>query len=320
MNEPRHQVLPINGIRMHFVEQGKGPLVLLCHGWPELWYSWRHQLQALADAGFRAVAPDMRGYGETSAPEPVEAYSMFHLVGDMVGLVEALGEERAIIVGHDWGAAVAWTSALMRPDVFDAVAGLSVPHRQRGPADPMAMLRASGSENYYWMYFQRPGVAESEFERDVRVSLRKVLFGLSGNASDPAAMGMLAPGGGFLDGHVDPEHLPGWLTEKDLATYVSAFERTGFRGGLNWYRNMSLNWALASPWQGAKIRQPSLFIAGSVDPVIAGKRGKAGLQSMRETVLNVQELILDGAGHWIQQERAREVSEALVRFVESVRS
>ena len=313
--ELEHHVLSVNGIRMHVAAQGQGPLVVLCHGWPELWYSWRHQLAALAAAGFRAVAPDMRGYGETEAPADVEAYSAFHLAGDIVALVSALGASTAIIVGHDWGASVAWTCALLRPDVFPAVAALSVPHRGRAPGEPLSMLRQSGYGDYYWLYFQEPGVAEAEFEADVRASMRKILVCLSGDAPPGSeSIGRIPKGGGFLAGREAPAQLPSWLSEADLDTYVAAFERTGFRGGLNWYRNITRNWELQAPWQDARIRQPALFMAGTRDGVLAGKRGAASLANMRVSVPNVDIRLIDGAGHWIQQERPQEVSDALVAF------
>jgi pimeloyl-ACP methyl ester carboxylesterase len=319
MSELEHRYLDVNGIRMHVAEQGKGPLVLLCHGWPELWYSYRHQLPALAAAGFRAVAPDMRGYGETSAPEQVSAYSLLHLVGDMVALVTALCESSAVVVGHDWGAPVAWACAQMRPDVFRAVSAMSVPYRGRGPAEPLEMLRKSGWGDYYFLYFQEPGVAEAELERDVRTSVRTILFGLSGDAPPGSeALGRVPAGSGFLDGCANPEQLPPWLTEQDVDTFVAAYARTGFRGGLNWYRNLSRNWALSSPWQGAKITQPALFIAGTRDPVNFGRRGVQALANMEVAVPNLRKLILEGAGHWIQQERPREVNQALISFLQSL--
>jgi pimeloyl-ACP methyl ester carboxylesterase len=196
---------------MHLAEQGAGgPLVVLCHGFPESWYSWRHQLRALAEAGFHAVAPDQRGYGQTSAPEPVDAYTLLHLVGDVVGLLDALGEPTAAIVGHDWGAPVAWHAALFRPDIFTAVAGLSVPPPFRGRGRPLDTLRDSGISNFYWQYFQTPGVAEAEFERDVDDTLRRILGGLG--AADrprgPDEVLTLPEGGGFLDMLRRPERLP----------------------------------------------------------------------------------------------------------------
>lgn len=319
MSALEHRYLDVNGIRMHVAVQGEGPLVVLCHGWPELWYSYRHQLPALAEAGFRAVAPDMRGYGESTAPDDVGAYSLLHLVGDVVGLVHALGESSAVVVGHDWGAPVAWACAQLRPDMFRAVAAMSVPHRGRSPREPLEMLRQSGYGDYYLLYFQQPGVAEAEFEPDVRTSMRKILVGLSGDApSGSEGFGLVPAGGGFLTGRMAPEQLPDWLTEHDLDTFVAAFERTGFRGGLSWYRNMSRNWELTAPWQDAKIEQPALFIAGSRDPVNFGRRGVQAMANMEVAVPRVQKLILDGAGHWIQQERPREVNEALIAFLTSL--
>jgi pimeloyl-ACP methyl ester carboxylesterase len=318
MDEPKHYSVATNGITMQVTERGEGPLVVLCHGWPESAFSWRHQIPALAAAGYRVVAPDMRGYGGTSAPQEVLAYTLFHLVGDIVGLVEALGEREAVVVGHDWGANVAWGCALLRPDMFRAVAALSVPHRPRGPAEPLAMLRAAGLENFYWMHFQEPGVAEAEFERDVDASLRKILFGLSspvreGERRHPLD---LPPGCGLLDVLTAPDGLPPWMSEDELCVFVAQFRRTGFRGGLNWYRNIDRNWELLAPWAGATIRQPALFIAGSRDPVIRGTLGERTLAAMDPAVPGLRrKLILDGAGHWIQQERPEEVTAELLGFL-----
>ena len=274
MHHVNYQTLVANGVKMHVTEQGTGKLVLLCHGWPELAFSWRHQLAALAEAGFRAVAPDMRGFGQSEAPQDVEAYSLLHTVGDMVALVAALGETEAVIVGHDWGAPVAWTAAMLRPDLFRAVVALSVPHRARAPVAPLAGLRAMGIETFYWQYFQTPGVAEAELEADVGASLRRILFTGSGDAPLGRTLDLLLPkGGGFLDLTINPETLPDWLTQSDLETMVAAYRRTGFRGGLNYYRNIDRNWELLAPWQGAKIRQPAMFIAGTRDVVIASPMG-----------------------------------------------
>lgn len=195
-----HRIVEVNGIKLHVAEQGSGPLVLFCHGWPEAWLSWKHQLPALAAAGYRAVAPDMRGYGESAAPLEVAEYTLLHHVGDMVGLVAALGERSAIIVGHDWGANVAWTGALLRPDLFPAVVAMSVPFRRRSPAPPLATLRKSGQENFYWFYFQTER-AEAEFERDLPTTFRRLFAGTGGSLT-------VAPGHGFLDAFTDPERLP----------------------------------------------------------------------------------------------------------------
>jgi pimeloyl-ACP methyl ester carboxylesterase len=312
-----HRVVATNGIHMQIAEQGEGPLVVLCHGWPELGRSWRHQLAPLAAARYRAVAPDMRGYGQTDAPADIAAYTLMHLVGDIVGLVAALGEKEAIIVGHDWGAIVAWAAAMMRPDLFRTVAIMSVPRPVRGPDAPLKLLRAAGANSFYWIYFQEPGVAEAEFERDIPGTFRKLI---AGALSDPTGKRrsplILAPGGGFLDGVVAPASLPAWFTEADLAAVVAEYTRTGFRGGLNWYRNIDRNWELTAPWEGTLIHQPTLFIAGTRDPVIAGPMGEAALRQMPQIVPGLKrQVLVDGAGHWIQQERPTEVNAALIGFL-----
>ncbi len=321
MTEPilqQHDV-SANGIRIHYAEQGTGPLVLLCHGFPEGWYSWRDQLTALAAAGYRAVAPDMRGYGRTEAPAEVSSYTLLDIVGDMVGLVAALGEKQAMIVGHDWGANIAWHATLFRPDVFPAVAALSVPFRQRGPAPPLAMLRKAGFLNHYWFHFQEPGVAEAEFERDPRAALRRVLYSISGDAPPATRKLTLQPGKGWLANTLDPARLPDWLTDADLDHMTAEFSRSGFRGGLNWYRNIDRNWELTAPWAGARIGQPALFIAGSEDPVISFGSGAVALQTLPAAVPGLKRrLLIDGAGHFIQQERPRLVNDAILQFLAGV--
>ena len=310
-----------NGITLRITEQGSGPLVLLCHGWPELGYSWRHELPALARAGYHAVAPDMRGYGGSSVPGDTAAYAITDLVGDMVALVAALGESRACIVGHDWGATVAWSAALMRPDLFRAVAALSVPNRPRNPAGPpLALLRAAGMENFYWFYFGREGVAEAEFERDAASAIRRVLFYGSGDAPENGGgmSLMVPPGGGFLDRSPDPVTLPPWLSDADVEVYAAAFRKNGFRGPFSWYRNIDRNWALLAPFQGAKVTPPALFIAGTRDAVIASPMGRAALDKLEEGVPNLRDKVLvPGAGHWIQQERPNEVNTALIGFLQT---
>jgi pimeloyl-ACP methyl ester carboxylesterase len=313
-SELTQRSLGVNGIQMHITEQGQGPLVVLCHGWPELGRSWRHQLRALAAAGFHAVAPDMRGYGRTDAPSDVTAYTIFHLVGDIVALVSALGEQQAYVVGHDWGATVAWSAAWMRPDVFPAVVGMSVPARVRAAQPPMQALRNAGQHDFYWLYFQEPGVAEAEFERDPEDTLRRLLLSLK------RENGLNVPAGtGFLDGMQSPDTLPGWLSQSDLDAIVDEFRRTGFRGGLNWYRNFDRNWELTAPFAGVTIRQPSLFIAGTHDAAIRGPVGEAALAQMPQVAPGLRrQVLIQGAGHWINEERPDEVNAELIRFLRAL--
>ena len=319
MTEPSLQTLDVNGLRMQVAMQGSGPLVLLCHGFPELWISWRAQLSALAAAGYRAVAPDMRGYGGTTAPEDPTAYTLLHLVGDMVELVKQLqapGEKQAVIVGHDWGAPVAWNSAMLRPDLFRAVVGMSVPFSPPGPVNLLEGLRKAGINTFYMQYFQTPGVAEAELERDVAASIRRLNYNGSGDGPDRIAFGLLKPNQGLLDDLVEPEVLPSWLSPEDVAYFVDEFSRTGFRGGLNWYRNITRSWELLAPWRGTVIRQPSMFIAGARDDVIKFPSSQPQIANFINTLPGLRGChILDGAGHWIQRERASAVNDLLVRFL-----
>ena len=313
-----------NNIHMRYAEIGSGPLVLFCHGWPESWYSWRHQLQAVSAAGFRCVAPDMRGYGGTEAPEPIDQYTLFHLVGDMTELVKVVsekngGETKAIIVGHDWGAPVAWHAALWRPDLFTAVCAMSVPYAPPGYVDILSALEKLGINDFYLQYFQKPGVPEAELQQDIRGALRRLYFTASGDLVEKDKGFGRLPGGTLLGNTVDPEKLPSWLTEADLDYYTGEFSRAGFRGGLNWYRNLRRNWEFAGPWRGQPIRQPSLFIAGSRDGVLRFPAAKAQMDAYPTTLPGLRgSHILEGAGHWVQQEQPAEVNKLLIDFLKGL--
>ncbi len=318
MPELKHRFIETNGIRMHIAEQGEGPLVVLCHGFPECWYSWRHQLSALSEAGYHTVAPDQRGYGQTDQPEAVEAYDIFQLTGDIAGLVNALCEDKAIIIGHDWGANVASHCALLRPDIFHAIGLLSVPYLPRSqknvrPTDLMKLM--AGENQFYQLYFQEPGKAEAELETDIRKTMLMLLYSASG---DPPAEKrwrfLFSKSEKLLDTVSLPDTLPNWLSEQDIDFFSSEFKRTGFRGALNWYRNMDRAWELTSFLSGAKLHQPALFVAGEADAVITMYR--AAFDAMEKTVPNLtKKVLLPGAGHWIQQERPKEVNDLLVSFL-----
>jgi pimeloyl-ACP methyl ester carboxylesterase len=323
MDAFKFRSIEANGIRVHLAEQGSGPLVLLCHGFPESWYSWRHQLSALAAAGFHAVAPDMRGYGQSGRPEQIERYSMLHLVGDMVGVLDALGEQQAAIAGHDWGAPVAWHAALLRPDRFRAVIGLSVPYRPRGSLRPTSVMAQTDEAQFYQLYFQTPGTAEREFEADTRATIRKILYAWSGampaRQGEPPGVGMVARTGGFLSQVPDPQQLPPWLRQADIEVYVEQFLASGFRGGLNWYRNIDRNWELLAAFTRAPIRVPSLYMAGELDPVLAFPRMREAIADLKRFMPELRgSIVLPGCGHWTQQERPEQVNKAMIEFLRSL--
>ena len=323
--EIRHRTVETNGIRMHIAEAGEGPLVVLCHGFPESWYSWRHQLVALAAAGYHAIAPDQRGYGQTDRPDAIEAYTMLHLVGDLVGLLDAVGAPNAVIVGHDWGAPVAWNAALLRPDRFRAVIGLSVPFVPRRTARPTTLMPRTDDAIFYQLYFQEPGVAEAELERDPRDTIRRILYYGSGDGRQRALapgegdVGMVPRDGGFLTTREAPARLPPWLSEADVDFYAGEFARAGFRGGLNWYRNIDRNWELLAPWADAKVTVPALYVAGDRDLVVAFRGMERLLPALKMFVPDLRgTIMLPGCGHWTQQERADEVNAAMLQFLRAL--
>jgi pimeloyl-ACP methyl ester carboxylesterase len=318
MSEFRHQHVNTNGIRMHVAEAGEGYPVVMCHGFPELWYSWRYQMRALADAGFRAIAPDQRGYGETDAPKPIEAYTQQQLVADIVGMLDALRVAKCTIVGHDWGGAAAWNAALMEPDRIERVVGVNTPFLGRMPLKPTEIMKAMAQGKFHYVLFQEPGVAEAELERDVRRSLSGFYQAgedLSGAIDPSAPPGVFGPaGGGILDRLPDRPHGK-FLTGDDFEVFVRAFERTGFRGGLNWYRNMDRSWEESAQLEHL-VKQPALMITAEYDPVLRPSlcNGMAAfVPNLRKTVL------VKGAGHWTQQEKPAEVNAALLEFIADLR-
>jgi pimeloyl-ACP methyl ester carboxylesterase len=330
VSEPAQRLIETNGIRLNIVEQGQGPLVLMCHGFPESWYSWRHQIAALAAAGFHAVAPDMRGYGKSDRPEPIDQYTIFHLIGDLVGLLDALQVPTAVIVGHDWGASIAWHAARLRPDRFRAVACLSVPYRPRGPVHPTSVMPRTTEAQFYQLYFQEPGVAEAELERDPQASVRAMLYGGSGEgaaafraaaASGGAArnVGMVPRVGGMLPPAGTPVPLPPWLSEADIDFYAGEFRRSGFRGPLNYYRNVDRSWELLAAFADVKVTVPALYVAGDHDMVLAFPGAAEYLKNMKQFVPDLRKIqMLPGCGHWTQQERPDEVSAAIIDFARSL--
>ena len=323
MPEVRHHVVDANGIRVHVVEQGSGPLVILLHGFPECWYSWRHQLTMLAQAGFRAIAPDLRGYGRSDCPPDGGKYTILDYIGDMVGLMDTLGVEQAVIAGHDFGATIAWQAALMRPDKFRAVIGLSAPFRPRGFGTsvlPTTLMPQNDKAVYYQLYLATPQ-AEIGMEQNRRQTLRSLFYQMSGEvlqAASPASAD-LGPGMIPRSGAALPENppLPNWITSAELEVYIEEFTCSGFRGPLNWYRNIDRSWELLGMTQGAKVTVPALYVAGDRDFVAAANREFIPLQAKFVPKLR-RPLILPGCGHWTQQERATDVSAAMIDFLQQL--
>ncbi len=292
-----HRQVEVGGIELHVAECGEGPVVLLCHGFPELWYSWRHQLPALAAAGYRAVAPDQRGYGRSGRPDAVEDYDIVHLAGDLVGLLDALGEERAVVVGHDWGAIVAWHLAQVAPERLHGMAALSVPFWPRMPRRPTEIFEEMfGGQFFYMLHFQTPA-AHVQLNEDPGASLRLLFRRVSKDV---------------FDGTADVPPVPGWLTDEDFAVYEAEFRRTGFTGALNWYRNLDRNWELTADTAMRKIEIPVAYLVGERDPVL----GFIPAEPMAEWVPGLRDhVVVPGAGHWIQQQAPAETNEFLVRFL-----
>ncbi len=285
-----------NGIELHVLDEGEGPLVVLCHGFPELAFSWRHQVPALTAAGFRVLAPDLRGFGRSSAPAEVEAYDVISLCDDLRGLLDALDQEAAIFVGHDWGASLVWQLATLHPTLVRAVVGMSVPFVPRAPAPPLPIMRRHLGEDFYIVWFQQPGVADAALASDVRRTLTTSRQWTARWAEEDAT----------------PPRRPPWLSEQELAVYVESFERTGFTGGLNWYRNIDRNWELTADVAERRVEQPALFITGELDPV----RRFMPAEAMRGWVTDLRgEIVVPGAGHWVQQQEPAAVNAALLPFL-----
>lgn len=320
MKEFIHRFVGTNGIRMHLVEAGEGFPVVMCHGFPEIWYSWRHQIRALSRSGFRAIAPDQRGFGETDCPEPVEAYTQRQIVADIIGMLDALSIRKCVIAGHDWGGFTAWNAAMMYPERIERVIGINTPFIPRLPMKPTDLIRAMAAGRFHYiLYFQEPGVAEQELERDVRRSLRGFYQDAAG--FDMAEMRKVPPGvwgpagGGILDRLPDRPH-GRFLSADDLDVFVRAFEKTGFRGALKWYRNIDRNWEESADLP-QRVNQPALMITAELDFVLRPEMADGmavWVPNLRKTVL------IKGSGHWTQQEKPDEVNREILEFLADLKT
>lgn len=315
---PEFRTIDVGDISLRCAVEGSGPLAILVHGFPESWYSWRHQLGPLADAGFTACAIDVRGYGGSDKPPRVEDYTLEKIAGDLVGLADALSPDAApVLIGHDWGAPIVWNTALTNPDRFRAVAGLSVPFAgapQRPFTEVFREHFTSQGKFFYQEYFQEPGVAEAEAEADPRGFIHRMMYSISGDVP-PGNYWDKPLGARFLNGLPDPVAVP-WLSEADLDFYESEFRASGFRGPLNRYRNHERDFAWLQGWQGRRIEQPALFIGGDRDPatfLFGAVTDPVGM--MRLFAPKVEGHVLNGVGHWTQQERPAEVNALLLDWL-----
>jgi pimeloyl-ACP methyl ester carboxylesterase len=284
-----------NAIELHVRVDGAGPPILLCHGFPELGYSWRHQIPELTAAGHTVITPDLRGFGRSSLPARVEDYDVIAHVADMVSVLDHLEHEQAVVFGHDWGAVIAYHLALLHPERVRAVAGLSVPYVLRSPAPPMEIYRRRIGASFYQAWFQEVGPADELLGRDPRRTITAPW-----EWTEEWARGS------------DVAPAPPWLPDDDLAVYVEAFTRTGFTGGLNLYRNIDRNWERTPQLAGMRVPQPAMYLTGADDMVrrfMPGRRLERSFDDLRAYV------VLEGAGHWVQQERPREVTAALLHFL-----
>ena len=311
-----------NGIRMRIAEAGdSGPLILLAHGWPESWYNWRHQITYFANAGYRVVAPDMRGYGKTEAPEAVDEYDIRKLTGDMVGILDTLNEETAVMVGHDWGAIVAWHAVLIHPDRFSALVAMSVPYGGRPPVSPMMGWRNTFKDNFFYILYHNEagGVAESEYDSDPMGLISRLYLSPQSPRQAPEVTEPARSAGGFIGRLGAPTGLPDWLTQADLDYVVTEFESSGFRGGVNYYRNFQRNWEITEDLSNTKVEVPTLFVAGEQDVVIAGASKEQLTGSMGRAVDDLRGVVLlPGIGHWVQQEAPDEVNQIMSDFLTEI--
>lgn len=314
--EFEHSYLQVNDLRYHLVSCGTGPLVLFTHGFPESWYSWRNQLPALAQAGYRAVAVDMPGYGETDKPSDIERYNQVAITDDMADIATALGYETFISVGHDWGAPTAWHTALRFPDRVRAVVGMSIPYGGRSQTPSIAGFKKLFKDCFFYMlYFQEPGVAEQELEADIPRFLRSFWWSSSVEGNGGFDTSKVSPDKGLFDALPDPKRLPAFIDAEEADFYRKEFERNGLRGPINYYRNLDRNWELSESYQEANVTQPSMFLYGDCDPIpfVGGD-----FKRMQKNFPKLETHLIENCGHWTQQEQPDIVNQHLINFLDNL--
>ncbi|XP_034706620.1 epoxide hydrolase A isoform X1 [Vitis riparia] len=309
-----HRMVSVNGIKMHVAEKGQGPVVLFLHGFPELWYTWRHQIIAMASHGYHAVAPDLRGYSDSEAPASFTSYTCLHVVGDLIALIDYLGADKVFLVGHDWGAQIGWYMCLFRPDRVKAYVSLTVPFRPRNPKiRPIEGMRAFFGDDYYMCRFQKPGEIEAEIAHlGSKEVLKRIL---TDRKPGPPCLPKENP---FGIKAIPPSPLPSWFSEEDLNYYARKYDEKGFTGGLNYYRALDLNWELTAPWTGEQVRVPVKFVVGDLDMVYTTPGVKEYVDSgaFKKDVPCLEDIvIIEGAGHFINQEKAEEINNYIVDFI-----
>lgn len=316
MSPTEHQMLDVNGIRLSLYTAGPqaGPPVWLLHGFPECWYSWRHQIDALAAAGYRVHVPEMRGYGQTSAPTDPAAYDLMTICADVQAAMDQLGHEQVIMIGHDWGAPVAWHLALLEPQRVKLVCGMSVPFGGRPKRPAIDVMRELYQDRFHYiLYFQKPGLAEAEMAEDIPRTMRVMMHGMSGTAGGSTLVQDKPADARWLDDRADPGVPPAWCPPEAFEVYVQTFERSGFHGPVNWYRNFERNWERTAELAGKQVTQPALFLIGDRDPV--GELEAYTIKKMPSVVPLVEQHVVSDCGHWIQGEKPREVNALLLDFL-----
>ncbi|WOD12450.1 alpha/beta hydrolase [Pseudomonas sp. NyZ704] len=316
MPQTEHQILDLNGIQLSLYSAGptQGPVVWLLHGFPECWYSWRHQISALSDAGYRVFAPEMRGYGASSAPHDPAQYDLITLCGDIQAAMDQLGHTQVAMIGHDWGAPIAWHLALLEPERVNVVSALSVPFGGRPKKPAIGMIRELYQDRFHYMlYFQKPGLAEAEMAEDIPRTMRVMMHGMSGTAGGSTLVQDKPADARWLDDRIDPGVPPQWCSPEAFQVYVETFERSGFHGPVNWYRNFERNWERTEPLAGKQIEQPALFIIGDADPV--GELESYTIKKMPNVVPRVEQHVITNCGHWIQCEKPEAINQLLLEFL-----
>jgi len=310
----------LNNINIYAKEIGEGPLVIMVHGWPESWYSWRYQLKPIADLGYKVLAIDVRGYGQSSKPYEVEKYDMLSLVGDIINIINKENVENAILIGHDWGAPICWSTAALHPDKIKAVIGLSVPHARRGSISNIELWRQIYKDNFFYQtYFQAEGVAEKELEKDIGSSLRKIYYWISAEGHDAKVRTNFDKNSELLDGLIDPDPFPDWLTSHDLDFYINEFKNSGFRGPINRYRNQDRDWEKIPELSTLQIEVPSFFIGGGKDSVRKFLKGYDMYENPGKNCTNFYgKLIIEEAGHWVQQEAPQKTTDGIISFLKKI--